>query len=274
MGNENRLERILKQYQSGKITKEYLKQMLKRGVLGRVIGIIGPYVIRYRNGKPIISERPLFVKKSMSAASVQGRNNFASKVKFAKFLNNISEIREIWEHPEIKGRSSYSRLISHNNIKNTLPSLNNIITPDKYHFNIGAAFSLNSDYNLIVSRKTDAENHGTLLAVIMPYNQVSKNFEMLIVKAPADSDEIILSEEQKKICGQYSNFIIYQAIIRKKGNHLEWSNTMSAEIFIPAEKTSRSEEDRVLFWLIIANEFLGKESSGNHRRRLNYSLRL
>lgn len=274
MGNGKRLARILKQYQSGKITKEYLKQLLKSGVLGKVTGIIGPFVVRYQNGKPIVSERPLFVKKSMSTASVQGRNNFASKVKFAKFLNNIPEIREIWENPDIKGCSSYSRLIKHNNIKNTLPTLSNIITPGKYHFNIDAVCSLDRNYNLIISRNSQTECGGTLLALIMPYNPVSRNFEMIFVKAPADSDEIILREEQKEICKKYRNFIVYQTVIRKKENTVEWSNTISAEIFIPAEKTTRSEKERVLFWLLIANEFLSEESAEKHRQRIYYSLRL
>jgi hypothetical protein len=79
-------------------------------------------------------------KKSHTKMAVHGRNNFASVVKFAKGVNQIPGIKEIWKNSSFQGRNAFQKIIKNNmplardgnlTIKNfIIPKGNKLFIPD------------------------------------------------------------------------------------------------------------------------------------------------
>ena len=53
-------------------------------------------------------------KKSRTKKAVTGRHNFKSVVNFAKGINNIPVLKEIWSSSSLEGRNAYQKLIKYN----------------------------------------------------------------------------------------------------------------------------------------------------------------
>lgn len=247
MSGQKRLERLLRQYENCKITKAELRRLIETGVLKGTTGIIGPFVIRYQNGKLVISERAFYYNNSTSRASVEGRNNFAKKVQFAQLLNNIDEVKQIWAKADLEGRFAWNRLIKYNDIRGEHPTAANSITPAGNQIIINNLCSLTEDFKL----KTNSELNKTdnLIVVISAYdpkNEADNSFEIFRVEG---ND---LSAEQIKICRKYKKYIIYSAVI--SGD--EWSNTV-AECGDFVVK----EEEHQKYWLIFLQKDLTTEAA-------------
>jgi len=250
MARRKILRRIQDKYESSLITKEELRKLLEKGVVGRVTGVIGPFVIRYHNGKQIISERPKNFRMSMNSAAVQGRNNFAASVKFAGFLYKNEILREIWSKADIEGRRAWNRVQKYNHIYGTHPTQKNVITPGKCHFEISQGCTLEKDFSIRVKEEL-AENKMPIIIMVYydPVKRSGQAFEMIYVN---DSK---LSEDQIEICKHYRKYILYSALFWKNGDKIEWSNTMVSEgIFNENNVVTRdySEALLILLYLVVS----------------------
>lgn len=272
MGAEKRAARLVKQYERCKITKEELRKHLGKGVLGRITGIIGPFVLRYQNGKLVISERAIIYNKSMSEASVEVRNNFSGKVRFAQFLYNIKEIQQIWSKADIGGRRAWNRIIKYNNIKGNHPTTNNIILPEKHQLDSDVVCTLTEDFEIdIKGDRHSLQTDDRLIIVLVPYQPADARdeyFEMIQVEGNT------LTYDQIKTCSRYKKYIIYTAVVSANGD--TWSNTNAVEGSF-ADKKAEVDESFVLYWLLLIQGFLTLVSSQEitfvKRRRL-YQLKL
>lgn len=260
-----RLKRLLRQYESGKITKEGLRRLLEKGVLGRVTGIIGPFVLRYRGKKLIISERAVDYNKSMTAESVAGRNNFAAKVKFAQFVYNMEGFKEIWGRAELEGTLPWNRIIKYNRVSGFHPDSDNTITPPVYHFTSAVTCTLSKAFSVVINGKTQGRTAlRIVLAAYDPINSTDPAFEIIEIRAGE------LNALEINICWKYRKYILYSAEIRKEGSSVEWSNTVVSEGSIPAQEVF-SDEERVLQWVLLAQGFIGEN---DRVQEVNYPLRL
>jgi len=223
------LEKALERYYLHKITKEELRCLLAKGVLGNITGILGPYVLRYHKGQHIISNRPFYFRMSMSEAAILGRNSFAARAKFAAFLNADPLLKLIWTLADMEGRNSWTKLCKHNHINGSAPATQNTITPKEHHFEIKQICSLEEN-NLI--RIHNRISDGILYAILVPFDPVDKNdnpFELIKFTASADEAELHLNNDQQNICKKYKKYVLYSAVIKQNGDTIEWSNTEASE---------------------------------------------
>jgi len=242
MAAAKRLARLLRQYESCRITKAELRHHLEKRVIGHVTGIVGPFVLRYQNGKLIISDRPLLFRKSMSPAWLAERNRFSARVKFAKFLNADKCIKSAWQNAETEGYNSWTKLLKHNNIRGTAPTTKNIITPGKYHFAVGKICSLGKDFSINRTENYSFNENYNLSVIIVPFDpveKISESFEIFSVKGSS------LSKEQMALCSRYKKYIMYTAVIKNDGS--EWSNTVAIEGSFAEDK--KCDAEKVLDWL-------------------------
>lgn len=105
---------------------------ITNSVLGLVTGKISTLVFRKMNGKNFVSVRPKKYKPCKSDVVIQSRSNFAAVINFAKNINSVPGIKEIWTNAKVKGTNSFQKIIKHNlKLVNqgTLTTANKI-TPD------------------------------------------------------------------------------------------------------------------------------------------------
>jgi hypothetical protein len=57
---------------------------------------------------------PKNYKASKSALAKEGRNNFAMTVKFAKAVNSVPALKEIWALANVEGSNSFQKIIKNN----------------------------------------------------------------------------------------------------------------------------------------------------------------
>lgn len=105
--------------------------ILRKQLLGEVTGTLGDAIFRKRYGKTVVYSRPSKYRISKSKAAKEGRNSFALSVAFAKTVNSISELKQIWYLAKLDGVVAYNRVIKYNKgfIINDSLTTKNIITP-------------------------------------------------------------------------------------------------------------------------------------------------
>lgn len=259
---------FIKNYDSYNLTKDRVRYLLNKGEIGKVVGVIGPYVVRYNKGKRIISKRPVCFHMSMTQAAVTGRNKFAAKVKFARFLISDPIIKEIWKAADIEGRNAWNRLLKHNKITGSHPTIKNIITPPGHYFEIDRIYSLGSDYSIKSVESISLNEDDRIYVVIVPFNPINKKdapFE--IISAGGFEGEIKLTNDQKLICSKYKNYVCFSAAIHINGKNFEWSNTTAYEgAFEDQLKEKVQDFEHDIFYLLSFEPNLLNENDNIHRR--------
>lgn len=219
----------------------------KRNTLGEITGMLGNIVRRKRHGKIIVSLRPARYRKSKSKQAVEGRNSFALSVAFAKAVNSIPQLKQVWQLAKLEGVVAYNRVIKYNKkfIKENSLTLNNITTPN------GVALLL-TDFKIVnkgVSLKIELkerelkrllQNPFYLHLIIYAFNPVSSRMDSFVVtgqskiidQAPVNNSYTIDFKKDnitQKYFAQYKSFIIYAAATNFKGNKKEvfWTSTVS-----------------------------------------------
>lgn len=87
---------------------------LTKAVLGELSGKIGSLVVRKVNGKQFVSLRPDHYKKSKSTKAIYEKNKFSTVVKFAKTINSIPHIKNVWQKSNVQGFSAYHKILKTN----------------------------------------------------------------------------------------------------------------------------------------------------------------
>lgn len=219
-----------------KLTRHTLTPEEIRWVVGRinpvfhVAGKLGPWVLRWHNGKPIISKNAVY-NISQTEASIKNRNSMSAAINFAIALNKIPALKKIWTASKAEGKTSYTKLIKHckKKLVNNLPSVYNSLTPDENQFVINEQVTFDSDKRISINYKSSPDE--TLVIVLVPFEPVNKGykpFEVINVydSAPVQNNVITLTDEQTAICSRYKKYILYTAVVNE---NLTWSNTTAIE---------------------------------------------
>jgi len=197
-----------------------------------VRGKIGNVVFRQVNGKIVISAAPLPTGPSQKPGCISARRRFKNTVMFAKFLNAIPEIREVWKRAEYEGFMPYNKIIkcNVNNMEQSGPSVKNTITPPDHHFTINDVVFIEDNISILAEVDTEFDEYYKLMAVISVSEPADPDFELfkmmqLSVDHSAGEFTMKMSDDQLKICSSYKSFIMYLAILRNRNNEMEWSDT-------------------------------------------------
>jgi len=214
---------------------------LKSSVIGIPSGKMGGVIVRIRNGKPFYYSLPLNFKMSMSAAAVEGRNNFASAQSLAKIVNASPKLREIWTNAKIPGTNSYQRLIKNNRKLAVGGSLttSNMITPPGLPLKINSALVENK--KLILSFDCPAVPDLSFPAVLFTYIYFGGNSRTIIpfkreIAEPAPDGryyiETSLDSNTKRLLSNNPSPIIYLALAGGTANKKKvyWTTTASAKL--------------------------------------------
>jgi hypothetical protein len=104
---------------------------LFKPVLGRASGKVGDIVFRYTNGKVFITSHKGVNKISKSTNCVNNRLRFSTVVRFAKAVNKLPDLKQIWTKARTKGGTGFSQIITRNikSISQNSITTSNIITP-------------------------------------------------------------------------------------------------------------------------------------------------
>lgn len=222
---------------------------LKRQFLGQLSGTLGDTVHRIRNGKPVVSLRPGKYKISKSEAAKKGRNTFALSVAFAKAINNISELKQIWQIAKLEGFIAYNRIIKYNKkiINSDGLTTKNIITPIGIFFNITSLEITSQNLQLKIS--LDEEPLKNLLQppfmiyyvlyINIPNDNLTSPFQILARSAAiiqtSENDKLNLTIEfdvlTKQLLLQYKRVICYTAAsaLDDSKKEIKWTSTVAKE---------------------------------------------
>ena len=216
---------------------------LKSSFLFEVNGKIGDYVVRKMNGKTFISYRPGKYKISQSKAAKGARNNFAVASRFSSIINSNPNLVSAWQK-SLKAAKPVYHIILKENLKYVSGSCltgKNIIVPasglniikeiifDGMAIKIilepdsAADINLNSSdiYIAVICYLNSPKNSKQNTA--FRFFSLSKSFVFDNIDTPL-SVEINLTGQELKDINDYSNMIIYSAVVIKKEGAISWSS--------------------------------------------------
>lgn len=205
---------------------------LDKSVLGFVSGKMGDVVFRRMNGKKFISLSAKKYKISQSDKAKEGRANFAALVKFAKFINSIPELKEVWSTAKIEGTNSYHRIIKYNSklINSGKLTKANKITPDGLALRI-TSLLLNeaNELELDISFPQDKINFPAQLYLVLVFDndQILKQSAIIENRAPENTLNVPLNNLITKELTNFSNFLVYCTVLGKNMNEgkIFWTST-------------------------------------------------
>ncbi len=224
----------------------------KRNSLGEITGMLGDVVRRKRHGKIIISMRPSKYRKSKSKQAVEGRSSFALSVALAKAVNNIPQLKQVWQHAKLDGVIAYNRVIKYNKqfIKNNALTPQNIITPkgiplSQYEFKLKKnAILLNIDTRMNELKRLFKNSFyiHTIIYAFAPVSSKSKPFIISYQSIEVEQTsvdgvynlEIKFNSANQQLITKYKSFIVYTAVTNFKGNKNEvyWTSTVTKQFEI------------------------------------------
>ncbi len=226
---------------------------LKEGIIfGKPSGKIKNVVYRVMNGKPFASNRPLKYNASKSKAAVAQRSKFAVTVEFAKYVNSIPVLLNIWKAAKIKGTTSFNRIMKFNlkNVNEKFPTAHNIITPAdcaknflRFPFNDLFFYPKEKLIKIPLSFINDEAiyNHEyDLVFVFMFYHPVNKKEKYFLfdyreenIKLTKDMKEIKIDIDLtlSKKTSKYNNLVIYFSASTFEGGSMKylWTKPYSKE---------------------------------------------
>jgi hypothetical protein len=91
-----------------------LGSIIKKRGKSNLSGVAGTIEFSTKDGKTYFKAHAKKHKKSRSKEAVSGRSNFASVVKMAKEIKDVSVLKEVWDHSSLPGRNGYQKLIKYN----------------------------------------------------------------------------------------------------------------------------------------------------------------
>ena len=223
--------------------KIYTENQNSAGSKGKVL------VYHSDKGRVLISEKPAKEKKE-TPKSGKGRSD--TSITFARYVNSIPEISNIWNNAKVKGTSPFNKLVK-NNLKfidYNLLTVYNIITPNISELNeiklqpseiIMNSKTLSIDFRIKSSKYIPEDG---ILCVVMGFQNPKKNNEEQLVlshiieklssvvsEAPIKL-ELQMNDAQKQMKDKYQNCIIYLAVIFNGPNLIsdEYSATFAKSI--------------------------------------------
>lgn len=213
---------------------------ITKSFLGEAAGKMGDVVFRQMNGKTFASLRPDKYKPTKSAKLKTARKNFAVTIGFAKNINALPALREIWRVAKLPGKLPFNRIVKSNRAyaADGVLTKRNIITPEGLFFDVNSisikdkvldiSFSLPADYKLQYQLRLFLffyfkESRKIILSQSVNIEEVNMG-EDFNLNIPLDS-------EIKKALGKDPEPILYAALsgspVRRK---IYWTSTAAIEI--------------------------------------------
>ncbi len=221
-------------------------------ILGKPSGKMKNVVYRVMNGQPFASNRPVKYNASKSKAAVYQRSKFAVSIEFAKYVNSIQVLSNIWKNANIAGTTSFNRIVKFNlnNVNDRSPTGNNIITPANYEKNL-LKFPFNdllfyADKKMIklplirVNDETIYNYEYDLVFMFMFYQPVNKKEKFFLLDYMEEHFNLIKDLKEINInpdltllkkASKYNNLVIYFSASRFVDGKLKyiWSKPFSKE---------------------------------------------
>lgn len=216
-----------------------------RRIFGNPSGKFGQSIFRNRYGKIVAYSKPANQRVSKSEAAKEARKQFALTVAFAKIINGMSVLSEVWRNAKMPGTSAYHKIIKHNNSLTSGKGLTikNIITPPCNYSAIDEIHK--TKYGVIVSfskmfKETiiDSESNAKLCIIIYLHNAflwILPEFR-LSGEVISLSSHIPLNEIEVKLpdvpFNMYNNATIYASVYHGTNtqHRVRCSNTYAKEI--------------------------------------------
>lgn len=221
--------------------------ILKNSILGRVTGKLGNVVIRELNGKLVASIRPAKYKTGRSQFAKTNRNRFAVSVNFARCVNSINILKEVWRMADLEGTYAFNRILKYNipHSKISYPSENNVITPKGFSIEINNLVFENDCIEFILV-ESDISNYETtavdescliiLMAFYEPKEKTSNLFAIdhVVFSLPSTNSEnekvikISTGKRLQLLIESYSKCNFYFAEVVKiiSSKKFLWSSTV------------------------------------------------
>ena len=209
---------------------------LDKSVLGFVSGKLGEFVFRRMNGKKFVSLSPDKYRISQSNEAKKGRANFAATVKFARFINSIPELKEIWSGAKVEGTNSYHRIIKYNakSVNSGKLTASNKITPDGLQLTISSiSLKEKNILELNISLSPDKLNFPAVLYLIFVFDNKEILYQHTVIEkeAPEYTLNIRLNNMIINNLKGSPNMLLYGTVIGNKLNREEifWTSTATIE---------------------------------------------
>ena len=224
----------------------------KRQILGEVTGTLGDIVRRKRYGKIVVSRRPSKYRKSKSKEAVEGRTSFALSVAFAKTVNSIPALKQIWQIAKLEGVVAYNRIIKYNKqyISDSSLTFQNIITPNGHNIIFPVFSLLEMKFQITIEANAEPllsfiKQPFYLHIIIYAFNpkvNMKRPFEVIGISSIVDqhpandiySIEIDVDRAKQRVLNQFNNVICFAALSKTEGNKSEifWTETVSKQFHL------------------------------------------
>lgn len=216
-------------------------------ILGTLHGKIGGTIFRERYGRQFAHPAPAKHKMSMSAAFKNEQSKFGLTVCFAKMVNGVEQLSNIWRTANVLGVNCYQKIIKNNLTFSTKDSLTklNIITPAGIdNASISDVSFGNNSIKFLVSLKSQASRNffkqGHIFFAILFLNTAKKSItspnEFVVFKKEYDSQstdtfEVELAGNTSMI-SKYHNGLLFTAavLVQPKKSKVFWTSTAALEI--------------------------------------------
>ena len=186
---------------------------LKGSVLGNLSGRLGNLSARTNNGETILAARPSSFNVSQSPAVVAVRQKFSVCSQIGKVVDDIDDLKKIWNKVKPSGISVYNTVIQKNfQYSDTQrPTAQNIITPGGFNLAVTSALigadtvtvdlpALNTQANFTADDKDlsismiligfDPVDENDAYYKIMPFNYTEANYD------PSQTLEAVVNLDQ------------------------------------------------------------------------------
>lgn len=223
-------------------------------LLGNLSGRLGNVVFRKMNGKSFVSVRPKKYKPAKSEQAVKTKNKFGTIVKFAAYINSISELKAIWKSFAEKGKRGYNTIISINQslippniLKNNMILINTnyIIVPGGLDINISGfnyeqdAISISFSLSELIDYPKNINSVKSFFVFCFQEPFENKNKQLKLLCITDESNNINsemnyslttgLSQEIKDLTEKYNSCVIFFSMLFLdiEGNIINWTSSVA-----------------------------------------------
>ncbi len=134
---------------------------IRKQVLGRISGAIGDVLFRVKNGKGFVGTRPISFMPGTDTKSVNRRSKFAVANKYAKAVNIIVVLKQLWKQYKTPVQSAYNYIMK-KNYHNVTPDdvSDNLMLVPEVGFNVTVTETTVSGNEIKVTIEAIGENAG------------------------------------------------------------------------------------------------------------------
>lgn len=208
--------------------------------LGKPSGKLGDNVFRIMNGKAFISLRPDHYRPTKSEKLKAARKNFAAATSFAKSVNSVPALKEIWLNAKVQGTISFNRIMKANRNFTANGSLttSNKITPDGFSLNVSPISVQDDQLDITIGLKQDT---GVTFPLTLFLLFCFKNEKGLIlnqtamIENPSQNnsytfDLTLMDEIQNALAKDPSPLVFTAATGMPVKNKVYWSSTFAVQL--------------------------------------------